>query len=63
MSILILAEHDGQQLSPSVLQAVTAAKTWNLPIHVLVAGDNKVAESAALIDGVARASFKLTPYT
>ena len=56
MSILILAEHNGEQLSPSVLQAVTAAKAWNLPIHVLVAGDNanKVAESAALIDGVAR---------
>lgn len=56
MRILILAEHDGQQLSPSVLQAVTAAKTWNLPIHILVAGNNanKVAESAALIDGVER---------
>ncbi len=56
MSILILAEHNGEQLSPSVLQAVTAAKAWNLPIHVLVAGDNanKVAESAALIEGVAR---------
>ena len=56
MSILILAEHDGEQLSPSVLQAVTAAKAWNLPIHVLVAGynANKVAESAALIDGVER---------
>ena len=56
MSILILAEHNGLQLSPSALQAVTAAKAWNLRIHVLVAGDNanKVAESAALIDGVAR---------
>ena len=55
MSILILAEHNGEQLSQNVLQAVTAAKAWNLPIHVLVAGDNanKVAESAALIDGVA----------
>ena len=55
MSILILAEHNGEQLSPSVLQAVTAAKAWNLPIHVLVAGDNanKVAESAALINDVA----------
>ena len=56
MSILILAEHNGEQLSPSVLQAVTAAKAWNLPIHVLVAGDNanNVAESAALINGVTR---------
>ena len=56
MSILILAEHDGEQLSSSVLQAVTAAKAWNLPIHILLAGNNanKVAESAALIDGVAR---------
>ena len=56
MSILILAEHDGEQLSQNVLKALTAAKAWNLPIHVLVAGNNanKVAESAALIDGVAR---------
>ncbi len=56
MRILILAEHDGQQLNPSVLQVVTAAKAWNLPIHLLVAGHdaNKVVESAASIEGIER---------
>lgn len=59
MRILILAEHDGQQLNPSVLQAVTAAKTWNLPIHILVAGydANKVIESAATIEGIERVIY------
>jgi electron transfer flavoprotein alpha subunit len=59
MSVLILAEHNGQQLNPSVLQAVSAAKTWNLPIHVLVAGNeaNKVVDSAASIEGIERVIY------
>ena len=56
MKILILAEHDGLQLSPSVHQAVTAAQFWNSPVHVLVAGHNAdaVAQQAASIHGVER---------
>ena len=56
MKILILAEHDGLQLSPSVHQAVTAAQFWNSPVHVLVAGHHAdaVAQQAASIHGVER---------
>ncbi|OIR04422.1 electron transfer flavoprotein subunit alpha [mine drainage metagenome] len=54
MTILILAEHDGQQLSAAVQQAVTAALFWNAPIHVLVAGNGveHIAKQAALLAGV-----------
>ncbi len=54
MTILILAEHDGVQLNPSVQQAVTAAKAWNSAIHVLVAGNGADAatKQAASIHGV-----------
>jgi electron transfer flavoprotein alpha subunit len=44
MSILILAEHDGNHLKQSVRQAVSAAAAWQQPIHLLIAG----AETAAL---------------
>ena len=60
MTILILAEivteHDGQQLSPSVLQAVTAAQFWSSPIHLLIVGNNTaaMAQKAASISGVER---------
>ena len=56
MSILVLAEYEGTQLSPAVYHAVSAAQTWNLPVHVLVAGDNvaSIASQAAAIQGVAQ---------
>jgi electron transfer flavoprotein alpha subunit len=55
MTTLILAEHDGQQLSPALRQAVTAAQFWNAPVHVLVAGGSaEVVQQAAAINGVAR---------
>lgn len=56
MKILILAEHDGKQLSPAVYQAVTAAQFWSASIEVLVVGANikALAEQAAAIDGVNR---------
>jgi electron transfer flavoprotein alpha subunit len=56
MRILILAEHDGQQLNPAVYQAVTAAQFWNAPVDVLVAGSNteSIATKVAAISGVAR---------
>jgi electron transfer flavoprotein alpha subunit len=56
MTILILAEHDGHQLSSSVQQAVTAAQFWNSSIHVLIAGNGSDAinQQAASIQGVER---------
>lgn len=56
MKILILAEHNGKELNPIVLQAVTAAQFWKAPIDILVAGSNihKVAQQAASIIGVSR---------
>lgn len=53
---LILAEHDGKQLSAAVYQAITAAQHWDAPIDVLVAGSNTndIALKAATITGVAR---------
>jgi electron transfer flavoprotein alpha subunit len=54
MSVLILAEHDGQQLKQATRQAVTAAQRWNAPVHVLVLGQHAeaVAEQAAKLVGV-----------
>jgi electron transfer flavoprotein alpha subunit len=40
MSVLVLAEKDGKQLKPSTYQAVTAAAAWQLPIDLLVYGDD-----------------------
>lgn len=59
MTILILAEHDGVQLNPSVQRAVTAAQAWNAPIHVLVAasGVDAVTQQAASLDGVERVIY------
>lgn len=56
MKILILAEHNGRKLNPTVLQAVTAAQFWQAPIEVLVVGSNidSVAQQAATIAGVSR---------
>ena len=56
MKTLILAEHNGKQLNPSVLQAVTAAHFWQIPIEILVVGSNidAVAQQAAAITGVNR---------
>lgn len=56
MSVLIIAEHEHGALKNDTAKAVTAAKKLNLPIVVLVAGENvnSVAQSASKIDGVAR---------
>ena len=56
MKILILAEHNSKELSPSVWQAVTAAQFWEAPIEILVVGSNidAVAQQAASIVGVSR---------
>ena len=56
MKTLVLAEHNGKELSQSVYQAVTAAQFWNMPIEILVVGNNitNIAEQAASIAGVSR---------
>lgn len=56
MSVLILAEYQGQQLNPAVYHAVSAAQSWNVPVHVLVAGKEvqAVAVQIAAIEGVQR---------
>lgn len=56
MSVLLLAEHDGRQLNPAVRHAVTAAQTWGLPVHLLVAGNDTagVAQAASAVAGVSR---------
>lgn len=59
MTILILAEHDGNQLSPSVRQAVTAAQFWNSPIHLLIVGNGSeaIVQNAASLHGVERVIY------
>ncbi|MDF3012612.1 MAG: electron transfer flavoprotein subunit alpha [Cellvibrio sp.] len=56
MSVLVLAEKDGNQLKPSTYQAVTAASAWHLPIDLLVYGDNldAMAAEARQLAGVRR---------
>lgn len=55
MKTLVIAEHNGKQLSPAVQQAVTAAQFWQTPIDLLVAGGNDaIVQAAASIQGVGR---------
>lgn len=55
MKILVLAEHNGKELTPSVLHAVTAAQFWQAPVELLVAGGNDaIVQKAASIQGVSR---------
>ncbi|SUA43852.1 EtfA protein [Neisseria zoodegmatis] len=55
MSILIIAEHNNQQLNPVTLHAVTAASKLG-DVHLLVAGQGaaSVVEEAKQIQGVAK---------
>ena len=57
MAVLVLADHDNQELNPATLHAVTMAGEIDSEIHMLVAGENcaAVAEAAAQIAGVAKA--------
>lgn len=56
MSILVIAEHDNQQLKAATLNAVAAAQKIGGDVHVLVAGHQAraVAEQAAQAQGVAK---------
>ncbi|MCQ9327499.1 electron transfer flavoprotein subunit alpha/FixB family protein [Neisseria dentiae] len=63
MSVLIIAEHDNQQLNPATLHAVTAAAKLG-EVHILVAGSNAaaVAESSSQINGVTKVLLADVPY-
>jgi electron transfer flavoprotein alpha subunit len=54
MAILVIAEHDNQQLKPATLNTVNAASQLNQPISILVIGSNSqpVAEQASAVSGV-----------
>lgn len=63
MSILIIAEHNNQQLNPATLHAVTAAAKIG-EVHILVAGSGAAAvvEEAKQIQGVAKVLSADAPY-
>lgn len=54
MSLLLIAEHDQENLTPSTLVTITAAKQFSVPIHIVVMGDacQKIAEEASSYEGV-----------
>ncbi|MEN9481532.1 MAG: hypothetical protein RLZZ298_2927 [Pseudomonadota bacterium] len=54
MTILVIAEHDHQQLKAATLNTVTAAQKIGGDIHILVAGSNcnAAAQQAASLQGV-----------
>jgi len=56
MSVLLIAEHDNETLSPATAKALTAAKALGGDVDVLVAGQGcgAVAEAAAKLDGVVK---------
>lgn len=56
MSILVIAEHDNQELKSATLNTVAAASKIGGDIHILVAGENaaSVADAAAAISGVSK---------
>lgn len=53
MTVLIIAEHENQQLAPTICNAIQAAKQLG-EVHVLLAGNNteSLAKNAAQLDGV-----------
>ena len=56
MTILVLAEHDSQQLKPGVTNAVAAAQKIGGEVHILVAGSacSAAASAAAQVAGVTK---------
>lgn len=54
MTILLLADHDGQTLNDATAHALTAASEMGASVHILVAGENikPVAQEAAELSGV-----------
>ena len=64
MTVLLIAEHDNQTLSPAVAKTASAAKALGGDIHVLIAGDGArpVAEAAAKLDGVGKVLLADAPH-
>jgi electron transfer flavoprotein alpha subunit len=64
MSILVIAEHDGEHVKPSTLNTVAAAHKIGGDIAVLVAGANckPAAEAAAKIAGVGKVLLADAPH-
>jgi electron transfer flavoprotein alpha subunit len=56
MSVLVVAEHDNEQLISATLNTITAATQLGDDVHVLVAGENcaPVAEAASKVAGVTK---------
>lgn len=56
MSVLVIAEQDGQRLKPATAQIIAAASAWQQPIDLLVFGDNtaQLVEEARALTGVSR---------
>ena len=56
MAILVIAEHDNQQLKAATLNALAAAQKIGGDVHVLVAGNQAagVAQAAAKAQGVSK---------
>jgi electron transfer flavoprotein alpha subunit len=64
MTVLLLAEHDNQTLSPAVAKAASAARALGGDLHILVAGNGArpVAEAASRLDGVAKVLLADVPH-
>ncbi|MDG1858957.1 MAG: FAD-binding protein, partial [Emcibacteraceae bacterium] len=56
MTVLVIADHDNNELKESTLNAVTAASNFGSDIHVLVAGSGctSVSDAASKVAGVAK---------
>lgn len=56
MSVLVIAEHDNQQLKSATLHAITAAAAFSGEVHLVVAGAGcrAVAEQGAQVSGVSK---------
>lgn len=54
MAVLIYADHDGVNVKDSTNKAVSAALALSSDVHVLVAGSDAPAKSAASIEGVSK---------
>ena len=65
MTILVIAEHDHQQLKAATLNTVAAAQKIGGDIHVLVAGSNcnAAAQEAATLSGVSAVKSPTPPTT
>lgn len=63
MSVLVVAEHDGESVKPATLNAIGAAQNLGGDLHVLVAGEGcrGAAEEAAKIQGVTKVLLAESP--